>query len=75
MEIILSPHAMDDLVYWKGNKNEQVLKRIKQLIEAIQEDPFKGIGKPEPLKYNFKGMWSRRINGHIVSFMRLIRVL
>lgn len=44
----------------KGNR--KIVERIKQLIEAIQDSPFQGIGKPEPLKYNYSGMWSRRIN-------------
>lgn len=61
MEIILSPNALDDLTYWKKH-NAKIVARIKQLIQATQTDPFKGIGKPEPLKHNFAGMWSRRIN-------------
>lgn len=39
-----------------------MLKRINQLIEAIGRDPFAGIGKPEPLKHQLSGYWSRRIN-------------
>lgn len=62
MEVIFSAHAVDDLNYWKRTRNEKVLKRIKQLIQSIQQDPFQGIGKPEALKHNFSGMWSRRIN-------------
>lgn len=62
MEIIFSDNAADDLSYWKQTKNEKILKRIKQLIIAIQNEPFKGIGKPEPLKHSLSGMWSRRIN-------------
>jgi toxin YoeB len=41
--------------------NKIVQKRIKILIDAIKEDPYKGIGKPEPLKHNLSGSWSRRI--------------
>lgn len=62
MEIIFSPNALTDLEYWKQKRNEKILKRIKQLVQAIQEDPFRGIGKPEPLKHNLSGKWSRRIN-------------
>lgn len=62
MEIILSPNAIDDLSFWKQKNDSRTLKRIRQLVESIQNDPFSEIGKPEPLKYNFKGMWSRRIN-------------
>lgn len=38
------------------------MKKIQQLIAAIQENPYEGIGKPEPLKYELAGKWSRRIN-------------
>lgn len=45
-------------------QNSQHLEKINELIKSIQRDGFnKGIGKPEPLKGNFKGWWSRRING------------
>jgi toxin YoeB len=60
MEIILLPDAEKDLAFWKSNK--AILKRITQLIQSIQETPFEGIGKPELLKYNLHGCWSRRIN-------------
>jgi len=43
-----------------GNKN--VLKKVAELIKAIEKDPFEGIGKPEQLKYELTGLWSRRIN-------------
>jgi len=62
MEIIYSPKAIRDLIFWKKSGNRQIQKKIEQLILAIQEDPFQGIGKPEPLKYELSGSWSRRIN-------------
>jgi toxin YoeB len=62
MEVIFSPHALDDLSYWKQTRNNKILQRIRVLIEHIETDPFQGIGKPEPLKHNYSGMWSRRIN-------------
>jgi len=62
MEIIFSPNALEDLNYWKQKHNVKIIQRIKLLIEAIQTDPFHGPGKPEPLKHNYSGMWSRRIN-------------
>lgn len=61
MEVIYSPKAIEDLKYWKRSGNKTIQKRITNLIEAIQQDPYKGIGKPEPLKYNLSGVWSRRI--------------
>jgi len=61
MEVIFSPRALDDLNYWKKSGNKIIQKKIEKLLEAIQENPFEGIGKPEPLKYNLSGAWSRRI--------------
>lgn len=62
MEIIYSPKAVEDLKYWKKTGNKAIQKKITNLIQAIQENPYEGIGKPEPLKYNLSGAWSRRIN-------------
>jgi toxin YoeB len=62
MEVILSPQAIDDLEYWKKSGNKIVQKKIQQLLESIQETPFEGVGKPEALKHNLSGSWSRRIN-------------
>jgi toxin YoeB len=53
--------AAKDLAYWKAT-NPVVVARIKSLLESIQISPFTGIGKPEPLKHNLSGHWSRRIN-------------
>ncbi|MDU1030271.1 MAG: Txe/YoeB family addiction module toxin [Anaerococcus obesiensis] len=53
--------AWNDYLYWqKADKNN--FKRINQLIKDIKRNPFEGIGKPEPLKENLKGLWSRRID-------------
>ncbi len=60
MEIIFAPKAVDDLIFWKKSGNKVIQSKIKQLI--IQQDPYHGIGKPEPLKYELSGSWSRRIN-------------
>jgi toxin YoeB len=54
--------ALSDITYWKKSGNIQAQKKITQLIQAIQDFPFTGIGQPEELKYNWKGLWSRRIN-------------
>ncbi len=61
MEMIFSPKAIEDLNYWKKSGNKAIQKKIENLLIAIQQDPFHGIGKPEPLKYNLSGVWSRRI--------------
>ncbi|MEX3927227.1 Txe/YoeB family addiction module toxin [Paraburkholderia sp. BR10936] len=53
--------AWDDYVYWQG-QDRKTLKRINQLIKETQRSPFEGIGKPEPLKENLTGFWSRRID-------------
>jgi toxin YoeB len=61
MEITFSSRALDDLQYWKKSGNIKVQERIKLLIEGIQRTPFSGLGKPEALKHNWSGYWSRRI--------------
>ncbi|WP_028294507.1 Txe/YoeB family addiction module toxin [Oceanobacter kriegii] len=53
--------AWDSYVYWQ-NQDEKILKRINKLISDVQRSPFDGIGKPEPLKENLSGFWSRRID-------------
>ncbi len=62
MEIEYTYQASEDLVFWKTTNNVPVLKKIRKLIESISQTPFEGIGKPEPLKYELTGCWSRRIN-------------
>ncbi|MHA4895363.1 Txe/YoeB family addiction module toxin [Pedobacter sp. PWIIR3] len=62
MEVIYSPKAAEDLQYWKKSGNKIIQKKIQELISAIQENPFSGIGKPEQLKHELSGRWSRRIN-------------
>lgn len=62
MEIDYTLQAEEDLDFWRKTNNTAVLKKIRQLIEAILQDPYQGIGKPEALKYDLTGCWSRRIN-------------
>ncbi len=65
MEIKYLPQADEDLAFWKKTNNKPVLKKIAQLTRAILENPYTGIGKPEGLKHNLAGKWSRRItDGH-----------
>ena len=62
MEIEITFEAKKDLEYWRKSGNIKVLKRIKELLKSIQETPFQGIGKPEALKFDLAGKWSRRID-------------
>jgi len=61
VEIIYSPGAKIDIQFWKNSGNEKIMNRITLLIESIEKTPFSGIGKPEPLKHEMSGFWSRRI--------------
>lgn len=53
--------AWSDYLYWQS-QDKKTLKRINRLIEETRRDPFAGIGKPEPLRENLSGFWSRRID-------------
>ena len=55
------PAAFEDLSWWVAQDRNKAL-RIINLIKDVQRDPFRGIGKPEPLKHELKGCWSRRID-------------
>ena len=61
MDINFHKNAFEDYVYFQKH-DKQIIKRINELIKDIQRSPFEGIGKPEPLKHNLSGLWSRRIN-------------
>ena len=63
MEVIFEPNALEDIEYFKLAGDQSILKKIRQLIENIKETPFEGLGKPEPLKHQLSGKWSRRISG------------
>ena len=58
---VWSELAWEDYLWWQAH-DRKMLKRINQLIRDIERDPFSGIGKPEPLRGNLSGMWSRRID-------------
>ena len=62
MEIIYSPTAKNDLEYWRKSGNKSIQKKISSLLLSIIETPFSGVGKPEALKHELSGYWSRRIN-------------
>lgn len=61
MEIVFSSHAWEDYL-WRQTQDRRMLKRINQLIDDIVRNGNEGIGKPEPLRYDYAGFWSRRIN-------------
>lgn len=60
MKLVWADEAWEDYLWWKA-KDPRVHKRINRLVEAISKDPFRGIGKPEPLKHKWAGYWSRRV--------------
>lgn len=62
MEIILLEQAKKDLEYWKKSGNKIIMNKITALLKDMEKHPYTGIGKPEPLKYELSGYWSRRIN-------------
>lgn len=60
MNITFTDDSWNDYLYWQQT-DKKVLKKINQLVKDIKRDPFDGLGKPEPLKHEFSGCWSRRI--------------
>jgi toxin YoeB len=62
MQIEFSKKAKEDLNFWVKSGNKSVLNKIYSLIEDIQLHPYEGLGKPEQLKHQLSGKWSRRIN-------------
>lgn len=61
LRVCFDPVAWEQYLYWQG-QDLKTLARINLLIQAGQRDPFRGIGKPEPLKRELSGCWSRRID-------------
>ncbi|WP_280393827.1 Txe/YoeB family addiction module toxin [Nocardia brasiliensis] len=60
MKLVFSETAWEEYAAWL-QRDRTVLKKVNALIKAIMADPFEGIGKPEPLKHDLAGYWSRRI--------------
>ena len=60
MKLLLDPKFLEDLRFWVST-DAKVAERILKLVEEIRRDPFRGTGKPEPLKHLGSGVWSRRI--------------
>ncbi len=61
MVLTFSENAWEDYLYWQ-KIDKKIVKKINVLIKEIQRAPFDGTGKPEPLKYDLTGYWSRRID-------------
>jgi toxin YoeB len=61
--MIWHPQSWDDYLYWQ-NQDRKTLKRINALLHDIERNPYDGIGQPEPLKWDFRGYWSRRIDDY-----------
>jgi toxin YoeB len=61
LNLKFTPESWDTYVYWQ-TQDKKTLKRINDLIKDAQRSPFEGIGKPEALRYNLSGFWSRRID-------------
>ena len=61
MRLVFTTRAWDDYLYWHKN-DKRMVRRINDLIKDVQREPFEGIGKPEPLKHQLQGLWSRRID-------------
>ncbi|GHV07516.1 toxin YoeB [Campylobacterota bacterium] len=60
MNLVWSPNAWEDYIYWQEN-DRKILKKLNAIIKDIQRSPFDGIGKPEPLRHALAGHYSRRI--------------
>ncbi|NBB90501.1 MAG: Txe/YoeB family addiction module toxin [Spirochaetes bacterium] len=61
MKIVFTEHSWSDYLYWRKN-DRRMLRRVNELIRDTMRSPFDGVGKPEPLKHQLQGCWSRRIN-------------
>ena len=61
MKLLWEEHAWVDYLYWQM-QDRKTLKRINDLLKDVQRNPYEGIGKPEPLRKNLSGCWSRRID-------------
>lgn len=60
-KLLWDADAWEDYLYWQ-NQDKKTLRRINQLLKDIQRSPYTGIGKPEALKENLSGLWSRRVD-------------
>jgi len=61
MKLVFTEASWKDYLWWQDN-NRKLLKRVNDLVKDIRRNPFDGVGKPDPLKSDFSGYWSRRID-------------
>ena len=61
MRLVFSKNSWEDYLSWQS-EDKKILKKINELLKDIEKLPHKGLGKPEPLKYDLAGLWSRRID-------------
>jgi len=71
MNVLFSRTAWAQYLTWQ-KEDKKIVERIHELIKAIQRDPFKGVGKPESLRQNLKGYWSRRITSEHRLVYRIV---
>jgi toxin YoeB len=70
VDLVFAPQAWEDYLYWQQN-NPHIIDRINLLLKEITRQPYRGIGKPEPLKHALAGFWSRRITAeHRIVYRR-----
>jgi len=62
MKYVFVEESWEDYLYWQ-KIDKKIQKRINTLLKDISRNPYDGLGKPEPLKHNYRGFWSRRIDG------------
>jgi len=61
MDILFSANSWADYLFWQ-NDNKKILKKLNELIKDIQRHPYEGLGKPEPIRFELQGFWSRCID-------------
>ena len=71
MNVLFSKTAWEQYKNWQ-KEDQKIVERIHELIKVIQREPFKGMGKPEPLRQNLKGYWSRRITSEHRLVYRIV---
>ena len=71
MKFVFTELSFEDYLFWQKNDKHK-LRRINELLKDISRSPYEGIGRPEPLKFNYAGFWSRRIDDEHRLIYRVI---